>query len=292
MLLTTNTKRALPWRHKTLGLLLASSLLSGCLEVPKHILLSDGQDAILANCQYPSAIQDEAALPASFSLLNWNIYKQQGDWQPELSQWLAQADASNIDILVLQEAKASPELKDWLAQRHFHWFQVAAFSWQDTDNGVLNAARTQATRVCGQRLLEPATRIPKSLLFSYYSLEGSAQQLLLVNLHGVNFSLRGRTYNGQLALISEVIGDYPGPVIVAGDFNRWNARRQGFLTRWAEKEQLTEALPTPDVRTRFLGYPLDGVFYRGLTLEHARSMESQASDHSAMQVRFTVKSEE
>ena len=287
MLLTTKVLPPSAWLKKTQGLLLASTLLTGCLEVPAHILVSDGHGAINAKCQYPSAVGAAAALPSSFSLLSWNIYKQQGDWQPELAQWLDE-HPSSIDILVLQEAKTSPELKDWLAQRSFHWFQVAAFNWQDTANGVLTAAKSQATQVCAKRLLEPATRIPKSLLFSYYPLTDSPQQLLLVNLHAVNFSLRGRTYNEQLSMISNVIGDYPGPVIVAGDFNRWNARRQGFLARWAAKERLSEAQPTPDVRTRFLNYPLDGVFYRGLTLEYASSMESQASDHSAMQLRFTV----
>lgn len=287
VLLTVNRPLPTSWLKTTLGLLLASSLLSGCLEVPKHTLLNQDQAAINAYCQSPSA-SENSTLPASFSLLSWNIYKQQGDWQPELEQWLDETESLNADLLLLQEAKASPELKSWLQQQHYYWFQVAAFSWQGTSNGVLTAAKSQASQVCGKRLLEPITRIPKSLLFSYYPLQGSAHQLLVVNLHAINFSLRGRTYNAQLSMISEEIGDYPGPVIVAGDFNRWNSRRQGFLSRWAAKEQLTEAMPNPDVRTQFLGYPLDGVFYRGLTLEQASSMESTASDHSALQVRFSV----
>ncbi|WP_417614557.1 endonuclease/exonuclease/phosphatase family protein [Oceanisphaera sp.] len=257
-------------------------LLSGCIEVPDNKLLSDGVPSIAGECIRPSASSTQV-LPSSFSLLTWNIYKQQGDWQPELDRWL-----NNSELLLLQEARASDELHRWMHQQDYHWFQVAAFNWQGMSNGVLTAAKGQSTEVCGRRLLEPITRIPKSLLFSYYSVEGSEQQLLVVNLHAVNFSLRGRTYNAQLDIISEAIGDYAGPVIVAGDFNRWNGRRNAFLDRWVAKEGLTEALPRPDVRTRFLGYPLDAVFYRGLTLEQARSMASSASDHSALQVRFRV----
>ncbi|GGB45491.1 EEP domain-containing protein [Oceanisphaera marina] len=262
--------------------LAAVLLLSGCIEVSDKKLLSDSAPPMARECTRPS-VQNNPSLPSSFSLLSWNIYKQQGDWQPELDQWL-----NNSDLLLLQEARASDELHEWLYQQDYHWFQVAAFNWHDVGNGVLTAAKGQPIQVCGQRLLEPVTRIPKSLLFSYYPLQGSAHPLLLVNLHAINFSLRGRTYNGQLAMISEKIGDYAGPVIVAGDFNRWNGRRKGFLERWVAKEQLTEALPQPDVRTRFWGYPLDGVFYRGLALEQAKSMGSEASDHSALHMRFRV----
>ncbi|MFD1007161.1 MULTISPECIES: endonuclease/exonuclease/phosphatase family protein [Oceanisphaera] len=257
-------------------------LLSGCIDVPEKKLLSDGGIPLDHECARPP-VNNSHALPPSFSLLSWNIYKQQGDWQAELNQWL-----NNSDLLLLQEANASDELHQWLRQQEYHWFQVAAFNWNGIGNGVLTAAKGQPSQVCGKRLLEPATRIPKSLLFSYYSLQGSSQQLLLVNLHAINFSLRGRTYNEQLNMISNVIGDYTGPVIVAGDFNRWNGRRAGFLASWAAKEQLTEALPNPDIRTRFWGYPLDAVFYRGLTLEQAQGLESTASDHHALQMRFKV----
>lgn len=266
-----------------MGAWVMALLLSGCLEVPKQMLLIDGVAQQTANCVRPSVSQD--ALPASFSVLSWNIYKQQGAWQAELDQWL-----DDSDLLLLQEAKAEPELHAWLHKQDYHWFQVAAFSWRDQANGVLTAAKAQATEACGKRLLEPATRMPKSLLFSYYSLQSSPQQLLLVNLHAINFSLRGRTYNEQLAMISQVINDYAGPVIVAGDFNRWNERRAEFLTRWATKEQLTEAVPSNDTRIRFLGYPLDAIYYRNLTLEQAEVLASSASDHHALKMRFSVNS--
>ncbi|MFP2770557.1 endonuclease/exonuclease/phosphatase family protein [Oceanisphaera sp. KMM 10153] len=265
------------------GLLASALLLSGCIEVPKAILLSDGVEPVSAECLYPSANTIQS-LPSSFSLLSWNIYKQQGDWQVELNRWV---DDNNL--LLLQEARASDELHQWLQARDYHWFQVAAFNWEQAANGVLTAAAGQASRVCGQRIREPATRIPKSLLFGYYHLEGSDQQLLVVNLHAVNFSLRGRTYQEQLNRISGFVENYGGPVIVAGDFNRWNSRRARLLQRWAEREQLIEAVPTPDHRTRFIGYPLDAVFYRGLELVQVQSMRSHASDHGPLKVSFRAK---
>ena len=266
------------------GLLASALLLSGCPEVPETVLLSDGFAPMTAECLHPS-LNGSRPLPAAFSLLSWNIYKQQGDWQRELNHW---ADGS--ELLLLQEARSSPELEQWLQKRDYHWFQVVAFNWEQQANGVLTAAVGQASRVCGQRIREPATRIPKSLLFSYYSLEGAEQQLLVVNLHAVNFSLRGRTYQQQLDRISGFIEHYGGPVIVAGDFNRWNPRRERLLHRWAEREQLTEAVPVPDHRTRFAGYPLDAIFYRGLELDDVQSMRSEASDHGPLKASFRVKS--
>ncbi len=265
------------------GLLASALLLSGCPEVPETMLLSDGFAPMTAECLHPS-VNGSQPLPSTFSLLTWNIYKQQGDWQTELDRWVGDSN-----LLLLQEARSSEELHHWLQQRHYHWFQVAAFNWEQKANGVLTASTGQASRVCGQRIREPATRIPKSLLFSYYSLEGASQQLLVVNLHAVNFSLRGRTYQEQLDRISGFIENYGGPVIVAGDFNRWNPRRERLLRLWAGREQLSEAVPTPDHRTRFIGYPLDAVFYRGLTLEQAQSMRSEASDHGPLKVSFRVK---
>ncbi|MCC4263621.1 endonuclease/exonuclease/phosphatase family protein [Oceanimonas baumannii] len=266
----------------TKGLVLAGALaLAGCLEVPEQALLSE-RFTPADDCLYPS-LTASSPLPAQFSLLSWNIYKQQGEWQPELSRWM-----ENTDLLLLQEASGRQGLYQWLAQHQLDWFQAAAFSWQQLPNGVLTASRSHAAQVCAGRMTEPATRIPKSLLFSRYSLQGSAEQLLVVNLHAVNFSLRGRTYQAQLDMISKAMAGHRGPVIVAGDFNRWNARRQQQLNRWAEAENLTEAIPSPDVRTRFWGYPLDAIFYRDLTLIQAHSVGTHASDHTPLKATFSA----
>ncbi|WMC11410.1 endonuclease/exonuclease/phosphatase family protein [Oceanimonas pelagia] len=268
----------------TKTLLLGAALaLGGCLEVPERALLSNAF-APTADCLYPS-LTPFRPLPARFSVLTWNIYKQQGEWQPELARW-----ADGTDLLLLQEASGRERLYGWLNERDLTWFQAAAFEWQRLPTGVLTASRGKAAQICAERITEPATRIPKSLLISRYPVRGAAEQLLVVNLHAVNFSLRGRTYQAQLDMISRALSGHHGPVIVAGDFNRWNARRQRLLQRWAEQEGLSEALPTPDVRTRFWGYPLDAIYYRGLTLEQAESMLSHASDHAPLKAVFSVPS--
>lgn len=278
----TRTDVPVKLKGATRALLLGTTLaLAGCLEVPERLLLSD-QFAPGSDCLHPS-LAGSSPLPATFSLLSWNIYKQQGDWRPELTRWSAQAD-----LLLLQEASGREGLYRWLNEQQLHWFQVAAFNWQRLPTGVLTASTGQAAQACGQRITEPATRIPKSLLASRYSLQGAAEQLLVINLHAVNFSLRGRTYQAQLDMISEAMAGHGGPVIVAGDFNRWNARRQRLLSAWASRHGLQEAQPKPDLRTRFWGYPLDGIYYRGLNLERAESMASDASDHSPLKAVFSV----
>lgn len=264
------------------GLVLAGALaLAGCLEVPRQTLLSN-EFQPAEHCLYPS-LPAIAPLPAQFSLLSWNIYKQQRNWQPELSRWMA-----DTDVLLLQEASGRDDFYQWLEQQQLHWFQADAFEWQQLPNGVLTASRQPAVQVCAERMTEPATRIPKSLLFSRYSLAGAKEQLLVVNLHAVNFSLRGRTYQAQLDMISRAIAGHSGPLIVAGDFNRWNARRQQQLNQWAVTHQLSEAVPAPDLRTRFWDYPLDAIFYRGLTLITAHSINTHASDHTPIKASFST----
>ncbi|WP_375057670.1 endonuclease/exonuclease/phosphatase family protein [Zobellella sp. DQSA1] len=268
-------------RHKAL-FLGAALLLGGCIEVPAPLLLNDRLESVSEPCQYPSPVEYRP-LPARFTLLSWNIYKQQGDWRSELDDWAADAE-----LLLLQEASGTEALHHWLQERGYRWFQVPAFNWRGAPQGVLTAAPGEALQACGQRVVEPMTRVPKSQLFSRYQLTGEPEQLLVVNLHAINFSLRGRSYQEQLERISDVIGDYRGPVIVAGDFNRWNARRDRLLRHWAEREQLQEMTLAEDNRTRFAGYPLDSVFYRGLQLEQARSMTSTASDHGPIKAVFRV----
>lgn len=256
--------------------------LTGCLEIPEESLLSDSHQPLAADCFYPS-LTHIRPLPAEFTLLSWNIYKQQGNWQAELTPWV-----ENVQLLVLQEASGKASLHTWLAQQDYQWDQVAAFRWREVPAGVMTAARASATQVCGQRVLEPISRIPKSQLFSRYHLEGASEQLLVVNLHGVNFSLRGRTYQAQLERITDYIADYRGPVIVAGDFNSWNAKRVILLQQWADSAQLQEVDLESDQRSRVFGYPLDRIYYRGLRLQRAKSMTSTASDHGPLLATFSA----
>lgn len=256
--------------------------LSGCLDIPDQMLLGDSHQAIAGDCFYPS-LTHSRPLPAEFSLLSWNIYKQQGAWQEELASW-----ASGVELLTLQEASGKADLHDWLERQDYRWEQVAAFSWREVPAGVMTAAQSPATQVCGQRVLEPISRIPKSQLFSRYHLAGADEQLLVVNLHGVNFALRGRTYRAQLERIADFIAGYQGPVIVAGDFNSWNARRVNILREWAGTTGLREVTLQEDRRSRVFGYPLDRIYYRGLRLQQASSMASSASDHSPILATFST----
>ncbi|GAA3538373.1 endonuclease/exonuclease/phosphatase family protein [Zobellella aerophila] len=268
-------------RHWLLAAAVGLSL-AGCLKIPDEILLSDSHRPVAADCFYPS-LTHSRPLPSEFTLLSWNIYKQQGDWQAELAPW-----AEDVQLLVLQEATGKASLHAWLAQRDYRWEQVAAFSWRDVPAGVMTAAQAPATQVCGQRIIEPISRIPKSQLFSRYHLEGADEQLLVVNLHGVNFSLHGRSYRDQLERIADYMTDYRGPVIVAGDFNSWNARRVAMLRQWAEAARLQEVSLQEDHRSRVFGYPLDRVYYRGLRLQQAKSMTSNASDHGPILATFSA----
>ena len=76
----------------------------------------------------------------TFSLLNWNIYKQQNQqWSKKLNEWATQAD-----LITLQEAKYDQDLVRFSQQQNLYYFQNIAFNYQKENYGVNTFSRTQA----------------------------------------------------------------------------------------------------------------------------------------------------
>ena len=94
---------------------------------------------------------EQTSLPAEFSIVDWNIYKQQGDnWRSELTTLI-----EKNDLIVLQEAKLSFLLHQLMQQYELSWAQVEAFSIYKQSMGVLTASKVEPISVCKQALAEP-----------------------------------------------------------------------------------------------------------------------------------------
>ncbi|GHY80674.1 hypothetical protein VCSRO169_1785 [Vibrio cholerae] len=131
-------------------------------------------------------------------------------------------------------------------------------------------------------------RLPKSAIYARYRLS-DGQELVVVNLHAVNFTYGTQEYRQQLTALLDELRDFTGPVIVAGDFNSWSEARMALLSTQLASVGLQEVRFSPDNRTTFInGLPLDHVFYRGLQLEKAEAPISDASDHNPLLVRFRL----
>ena len=223
--------------------------------------------------------------PDDISLLNWNIYKGNGEeWQRDLSDF-----AQNHNLMTIQEAYLDESLLSILQENDFEWVMNAAFHLDNLPAGVMNLAHIRPVRSCGFKTKEPIIQVPKSVLVSYYDIDGHDEHLLVANIHGINFTLGLEVYRQQLRQLHDAIMHHQGPMIVAGDFNSWSEDR--FL----EVEQLLNDLSLSSLRykvnnrTHIFGNALDHVFYRGLEPVSNRVYEVSSSDHNPISVRFRLK---
>lgn len=217
-----------------------------------------------------------------FRVLTWNVHRA-GDagWRKDFVRF-----AAEHDVLALQEAHFNDDLYGVLWDQHYNWRLSASFQLFNVDAGVLTASRAPVGQACTMRQAEPLTRIPKSTLTTTHRIAGMTEPLLVANLHGINFTVGTSAFEQQLNAMAGVLARHNGPVILAGDFNTWSAARRAVLDAVVARLGLTPAVPADDQRTRFLGHPVDGMYYRGLEVVDAAAFPVTSSDHNPMSVTF------
>ena len=225
-----------------------------------------------------------ALASSGFNLVSWNIHKaQDARWPAEFA-----ALTENQDLVLVQEAHLTPSFRGALDQTRLEWAMARAFDLANAEVGVLTASKSAAAKSCLLRHREPWIRLPKSVLVTEHSLDGSHENLLLANLHGVNFTLGTVEFTQQLESVASVLAEHDGPLILAGDFNNWSAERTRILESITGRLGMRPLELSEDVRSRHLGRAVDHVFYRNLYVLQATSLEAASSDHNALQVRFKV----
>lgn len=213
----------------------------------------------------------------------WNIYKQQNDgWQNVLKQL-----ADRTDLLLLQEATLSDDLKALIDEQKEDWVLAKAFTFAGEAVGVMNLSKDYPLSSCAFRHAEPLIYYPKSLLVSYYKLSDNSQ-LLVVNIHSINFTLGLKNYRAQLDVVAAAMTEHQGPIIFAGDLNTWNSERGEYILTMANNSGLIEAVPNDDSRTTVFGQSLDHIFYRELELVKTESIVTDSSDHNPLKAYFRL----
>ncbi|EOD56347.1 endonuclease/exonuclease/phosphatase family protein [Aeromonas molluscorum] len=274
--------------YRILGTSLLTLGLVGCFEVPSrdHLVTAQGIVPNLSCHQPPLVALAAEALPREFGITVWNLYKgQRKNWHEGMT-----AFAQDQDLLLLQESATKPDMLAWLQAGRFQWQQLQAFTQGGVSFGVMTVAKTHQAFVCGVRSPEPLLRIPKSGLVSLYPLQGDPDGVLVVNLHAVNFELGMATFREQLNDLTALIHRHQGPVILGGDFNTWSEKREYWLAKLVEELGLQEAIPSPDLRRRAFGRPLDHLYFRDLDLVEVKSPATDASDHNPIMARFAAQS--
>ena len=213
-----------------------------------------------------------------FHLITWNVHKgQDKGWQEDLARLSKQAD-----FVLLQEATQHQNLSTFSTALF-----VSSFSFKDLLSGVKTFTKTQPEWYCGGGVAEPLVQIPKVASVMSFPLE-KGDSLLLINVHLINFEWGISAYQTQLEQLFSFVENHQGPIIISGDFNAWNERRLNLANNLMQKYGLDAVTLSQDERVRFLGYPLDYIFTRGVKVVSATSEVVTSSDHNPLLMEFEL----
>jgi len=221
--------------------------------------------------------------PDDIDLFVWNIHKSK---HANALDDLADL-ASDMDLVLLQEASPANLLHDRL-QRADYWSFAPGFRTAESLTGVMTISSVQPLTHCVVQDREPGLRTLKAISITEFALAGSRQTLVVVNIHGVNFTLGVRDFEQQLEKIRVVIDNHDGPVIVAGDFNTWNDGRVERLDHLSAQLGMTELNFAVDNRVTPFSHTVDRVLVRGLRVINATTQVVDSSDHNPLIVTLAL----
>lgn len=270
------------------------SSIAGCMSIPdRAIIIFGSQDQILGQearaCTSAGAIRAQTNSgfgidPEGFSVLSWNSHKgSQPGWEDDLA-----IRGQAADFVLLQEAALDAELKALLKKFASEWLLAVAFQLGEDDIGILSAGRVPAHFSCALREPEPLIKIPKVILASTYPINGTDRELLIINVHLVNFSIGSEAVQKQAEALKAIVDQHSGPVIIAGDFNTWSEERQSLIREKMAEIGLAAVEFDPDNRVEFFSNVVDGLYFRGLEVEKAVSHIVETSDHNPLEVHFSL----
>lgn len=240
-------------------------------------------EACIADRDRPQTADTGALDKAGFSIVNWNIQKgRDARWISDL-----QAVHSLPDLLILQEASPTSDAWNVVAPNHFRSF-AAGFGFGGTTSGVVTASSTQPLLECRLATLEPWLGTPKATLITEYALADTASTLLVVNIHGINFSFGVQDMREQLLKAAAIIERHDGPVLFSGDFNTWHEGRAQVVNDVVNRLGLIALDYDTDHRKKVFGWALDHIYVRGLEAVYATSVDLESSDHNPMAVKLRL----
>lgn len=231
--------------------------------------------------------------PNSLKVLVWNLYKgKKESWKKDFSDLMA-----NRDIAILQEAVLDDNMGGVFKQKFEMGIEMAtSFINDETDvaTGVATASKLGPISSFFQRsnARESVVKTPKVVLFNTYSISGSQNDLLVINIHAIN-AVSKKDFMDQVQNVASVIREHVGPCIWAGDFNTWSKGRTRALSKLTRRLGFVEVTFEDDQRTTPPGArfkeKLDHIFVKGLKIKSSKVYgDIEGSDHKAMSVELSV----
>jgi len=277
--------------------MLAALTLVGCAGLP---LSKSGPPATeLANydrpgirgadaCQSAIAAQTVAGPdtldPQRIDLFVWNIQK--GANPASLAD--LERLAGGKDLVLIQEARLEQRPVDVL-DRARYWSFAPGYKTAAASTGVMTLSNAVPLTHCYLTDREPWLRSPKAISVTEFGLDSRRETLAVINVHAVNFTVGVTDFARQIAKIEAVLSQHDGPVILAGDFNTWRARRLQLLRELTARLNLEELSFDVDNRVTPIGKNIvDRVFVRGMSAISASTYVVDTSDHNPMSIRLTM----
>ncbi len=221
--------------------------------------------------------------------LLWNILKaKRSSWQDDFVELIA-----DRDLVLLQEAVCNaPSDPTFTQSARLEWVMARSFKDPRTqcEHGVNTGCVVKAVerRFYLSPHHEPVSLTQKLLLTTLYPLRNCSEQLLVLNMHAINF-VGVKKYAEQLGQLEAALSVHQGPIILGGDFNTWNPARLAHFQRVAVGAGLHEADMQRRSRLSQMNQHLDHLFYRGLTLRSVESLgHYQSSDHAPITATFEL----
>ena len=264
-----------------LHVMLVSWLLGAVPGVIAQPMVSDPCRDYLGSLAHESNTQSTLD-PARIRVFNWNIHKStEIGWQEDLAQL-----ASAADLVLLQEATLEKTPLEVLSAHEFGIF-APGYSFAGLNSGVMTLSTVRPSSHCALQHREPWLQSPKATAITLYPLTNT-QDLLVANLHGINFSLDSSALGEQLSAVAAQIQQHEGPVILAGDFNTWSSARKAELSGITEHLGLYGVSFAEDSRITVFGNTLDHMLVRGLEVLESRTHRVESSDHNPFTVTLRL----
>jgi endonuclease/exonuclease/phosphatase (EEP) superfamily protein YafD len=229
---------------------------------------------------------DSSLNPEKISILVWNMYKGSNEtWKRDYQNLI-----KDKDVIIAQEMYLNDQMKDTFNEHEMFGYHTAtSFMYvpSQTRTGVTTASYATPTSFIHQRsrALEPVINTPKMTLITKYELEGMDQELMVVNIHSVNF-VTVAAMKSQLVDAADEIEKHKGPVIFAGDFNTWSWGKVVTMKRVLEDRLgMKEVTYKVDNRKKVFGEIIDYIYVKGLEVVESESFSEEqipGSDHPPM----------
>lgn len=228
------------------------------------------------------------------SILNWNIQKKNRSkhWSDDFKNII---DSYNPSILLLQECQFIKGIETLLHTEHYGSVFAPNFLdiFKNLHSGVLTASHSKykIVTVIRSYAYEPLIKVPKIFLSTIYDVSGENGELLVLNIHAINF-VGFWKFISQVQQLEYAIKSFSGPVILSGDFNTWNKKRANILDKILTEAGLFKVkfneCHTKNIKKFMFFNTLDHIYFRGLSITKKKVLKTASSDHNPLIVSFKL----